>query len=155
MQSSPVQRLWSRRTKTHIPTATTLLQPEVQTTVADKLHHKGQVAKSYHDKKAKDLPELEIGQNVRVAPYQHHKTWEAGVCVDKLLDRSYLLQSHGQLLRQNREDIKPAATAPACTTEQPTEVQSTTAETQIQPVRRSQRTTKCPAKYNDFVVTPT
>ena len=149
MQSSPVQRLMSRRTKTRIPTAAVLLQPEIPTAVTDKLQHKRQVAKSYHDRKAKDLPELEIGQDIRVAPYQHHKTWEAGVCVDKLSDRSYLLESHGQILRRNREDLKPAMTSveqPAAA-EDPPPVPSTST-----PVRRSNRATKTPAKFSDFVM---
>ena len=40
MDTSPVQRLMSRRTKTRLPTATALLQPEVHTSVADRLRHK-------------------------------------------------------------------------------------------------------------------
>ncbi|XP_015769847.1 PREDICTED: uncharacterized protein K02A2.6-like [Acropora digitifera] len=100
MDTSPVQRLMSRRTKTRLPTATALLQPEVHTSVADRLRHKRQLAKTYHDRKAKELPDLEIGQGVRVAPYLQHKTWQTGVCVDKLSDRSYLLQCQDKVLRQ-------------------------------------------------------
>lgn len=149
MQSSPVQRLMSRRTKTRIPTAATLLQPEVSTAVTDKIHRKRQVAKSYHDRKVRELPDLDIGQEVQVAPYQHHKTWETGVCVDKLSDRSYLLQSHGQLLRRNREDIKPAT--PISTPDPPAEDPPVSIP-DTPPVRRSQRVTKRPTKFNDFVM---
>lgn len=144
MQSSPVQRLMSRRTKTRTRTAAILLQPEVSTAVTDKR----QVAKSYHDRKVRELPDLDIGQEVRVASYQHHKTWENGVCVDKLSDRSDLLQSHGQLLRRNREDIKPVT--PISTPDPPAEDPPVSVP-DTPPVRRSQRVTKRPAKFNDFV----
>ena len=68
MQTSPVQRLMSRRTKTLVPIATSLLKPEVADGVTEKIELKPQKAKSYHDKQAKRLPELEIGQEVRIAP---------------------------------------------------------------------------------------
>ena len=55
----------SRRTKTLILTASKLLQPEIVTNVADKIRHKRQVAKNYHDRKAQELPELEIGKGKR------------------------------------------------------------------------------------------
>ena len=53
------------------------------------------------------LPDLEIGQEVRVAPNQRGKPWEAGNCMEKLSDRSYLVEMNGELLRRNRQSIKP------------------------------------------------
>ena len=123
--------------------------------VADKIRHKRQVAKSYHDHKAQELPELEIGQEVRVAPYQNHPTWEAGICVDKLSDWSYLLESNGQLIRRNREDVKPKApnSTPESLPATTPPVDDLTVTTPAKPVlRRSQRTSKPPAKFTDFVM---
>ena len=123
--------------------------------VADKIRHKRQVAKSYHDRKAQELPELEIGQEVCVAPYQNHPTWEAGICVDKLSDRSYLLESNGQLIRRNREDVKPKAlnSTPESLPATTPPVDDLTVTTPAKPVlRRSQRTSKPPAKFTDFVM---
>ena len=90
MQSSPVQRLTTRRTNTLVPIATNLLHPDVPEGVTDKIHLKRQTAKSYHDRNAKVLPALDIGQEVRIAPVYRGKSWEVGTCLQKLSDRSYL-----------------------------------------------------------------
>ena len=71
--SSPAQRLMSRRTKTLMPTASTLLRPQVVSGVEKKIELKRQKAKSYHDRSAQPLPELEVGQEVRVVPLQKGK----------------------------------------------------------------------------------
>ena len=68
--SSPVQRLMSRRTRTLLPTATNLLYPKVPENVDHLLRLKRQKAKFYHDRSSRVLPEIEIGQDVRVAPLQ-------------------------------------------------------------------------------------
>ena len=66
--SSPAQRLMSPRTKTLMPTATTLLHLRVAEGVEKKIELKRQQAKSYYDRSAHPLPQLEAGQEVRVAP---------------------------------------------------------------------------------------
>ena len=47
MDSSPVQRLMSKRTKTTLPVAQHLLEPEIQSDVERKLTKKGRMAKKY------------------------------------------------------------------------------------------------------------
>ena len=47
-----------------------------------------QKVKFYHDKHVRLLPELEIGQEVRVAPLRKNRTREQGICTEKLSDRS-------------------------------------------------------------------
>ena len=108
--TSPAQRLMSRRTKTLLPTATNLLYPRVPENVGEKLKLKRQKAKWYHDRSALFLPEIDIGQEVRVAPLQRNETWTQGTCVDKLSDRSYMVKmdASNQVLRRNREFLKPA-----------------------------------------------
>ena len=71
VNSSPVQRLMSRRTRTLLP-----------------------------------VSELLWGQEVRVAG-QRNKVWEAGTCVQKLSDRSYLVEVNGNTLRRNRQALRP------------------------------------------------
>ena len=112
MQTSPVQRLISRRTKTLVPIATSLLKPEVADGVTDKIELKRQKAKSYHDKQAKRLPELEIGQEVRIAPNQRGKPWNLGTCTEKLSDRSYIVESNGEQYRRNREYLSHSLNQP-------------------------------------------
>ena len=104
--SSPAQRLMSRRTRTFLPISANLLYPKVEEGVTKKLKVKRQKAKSYHDRSSIVLPELEIGQEVRVAG-QRNKTWEEGTCVEKLSNRSYMVQVNGAIIRRNREALKP------------------------------------------------
>ena len=66
MSISPVQRLFSRRTKTLLPINTKLPEPEVQSDVTGKIEKKRKLARYYHDKSANSLPELEVGQPVYV-----------------------------------------------------------------------------------------
>ena len=103
--SSPAQRLMSRRTRTLLPISANLLYPKVEEGATKKLKVKRQKAKGYHDRSS-ILPELEIGQEVRVAG-QHNKTWEAGTCVEMLSNRSYMVEVNGAIIRRNREAFKP------------------------------------------------
>ena len=57
----------SRRTRTLVPVTTNLLYPKVVDGVQESLQLRRQKAKSYFAKNAKTLPELDIGQDVRVA----------------------------------------------------------------------------------------
>jgi len=56
--ANPVQRLMCRRTRTRLPTATSLLYPKVPESVIEKL--KRQKAKWY-DRSTRTLPELKVG----------------------------------------------------------------------------------------------
>ena len=64
--SSPVQRLMSRRTRSFLPCSSHMYKPEVQTSVPAEIIHKRKQAKLYHDRSAKTLPQLVIGQPIRV-----------------------------------------------------------------------------------------
>lgn len=100
--SHPAQRLMSRRTCTLLPISANLLYPKVEEGVTKKLKVKRQKAKSYHDRSSIIPPELEIGQEARAAR-QRNKTWEAGIFVEKLSDRSYIVEVSGTMIHQNRE----------------------------------------------------
>ena len=106
---SPAQRLMSRRTRTLLPTASSLLRPKVSAHSTEKLERKRQKAKFYHDRHVKQLPELEIGQEVRIAPLRKNQTWKPATCVEKLSDRSYVVQAGNETLRRNRQFLRPAA----------------------------------------------
>ncbi|KAL9976934.1 hypothetical protein ACROYT_G014281 [Oculina patagonica] len=110
LEASPAQRLMCRRTGTRLPTATSLFYPKVPESVTEKLKLKWQKAKWYHDRSTRILPELEVGQEVRVAPLQKNETWKRGTCLEKSSGRSYLVkpEGNGQVVRRNREFLKPA-----------------------------------------------
>ncbi|XP_064637858.1 uncharacterized protein K02A2.6-like [Lineus longissimus] len=86
MQSSPAQRLFSRRTRTQLPITNIQLKPKTLEDVNSKKKKKIAKQVRIYDAKAKDLPELKIGNNVRVRsirPYQ--KEWQKGQ-IDKRND---------------------------------------------------------------------
>ena len=68
MDSRRAQRLMARCLKAALPVASTLLEPCVVTDVLVKLRHRRQVSKFIYDKSAKDLPELRVGETVRMKP---------------------------------------------------------------------------------------
>ena len=119
--TSQAQRLMSRRTRTLLPTASSLLRPEVSAHSTEKLEWKRRKAKFYHDRHSKQLPELEIGQEVRIVPLRKNQTWKQATCVEKLSDRSYVVQSGNETIRRNRQFLRPAV-EPATVEKQSTNV---------------------------------
>ncbi|CAB4012917.1 Hypothetical predicted protein [Paramuricea clavata] len=95
----------SRRTRTLLPVATRFLYPEISKGIKERLQRKRQKAKSNFDRNGKLLPDLDVGQEVRVRG-QIDKTWELGKCLEKLSDRSYMVQTNGEKVRRNREEIR-------------------------------------------------
>eukprot|EP00063_Salmo_salar_P032454 XP_014007289.1 PREDICTED: uncharacterized protein LOC106575331 [Salmo salar] len=110
MDSSPAQRLLSRRLKTTIPIANKLLEPCVMVGVTDKLRHRKQLAKCFYDWTARDLPELEVGETIRMKPLpgDHTGLWRLGTCLQRVAPRSYLVDVGGYLYRCNRVDLHVA-----------------------------------------------
>ena len=84
--ASPAQRFKSRRTRTLLPTASSLFRPEVSTHFTEKLEWKRRKAKFYHERHSKQLTELEIVKEVRIAPLRKNQTWKQATCVEKLSD---------------------------------------------------------------------
>lgn len=107
---SPAQRLMARRLKTPLPVADRLLEPCVVTGVSEKLRAKHQKAKFWYDKSARDLPDLNIGQPVRMQPLPGDRTgrWRKGVCLQQVGPQSYLVDVEGTLYRRNRVALRPA-----------------------------------------------
>ena len=61
--------------------ATSLLHPKVIEGVDEKIKQKKQTAKYYsnYDRTAKTLPDIEIRQEVRVAPLERNQLWKSGM----------------------------------------------------------------------------
>ena len=103
---SPSQKLHSRRTRTTMPTTNELLKPEVATHVNKEIHLRRQQAKQWYDRSAKPLPELIIGQGVRMQPLEGRQ-WKKAKVVDKVGERSYLAQTaDGKVYRRNRKYLR-------------------------------------------------
>lgn len=173
LDTSPAQRLMSRRTRTLLPTVSSLLHPKVPTDIPQKIERKRRQAKSYHDQKAKILPQIEVGQDVRVAPTKENQQWRPGKCSKVLSDRSYLIDLESGTIRRNRQALKmsnpernqspqadqthPLETTSrvATSTSTPTTDKSTQQEKPAEPQKVTSTRTreiKLPAKFKDFVM---
>ena len=104
---SLTQKLMSRRTQTTIPTAGALLKPEVVKGTHDNIKRERQQTKATYENSARPLPELQIGEPVRLQPVNPKAPWDKGSCVAKVGPRSYLIETeNGNLYRRNRKFIR-------------------------------------------------
>lgn len=104
--TSPVQKLMSRRTRTLLPTTRMSLKPSVISNVHSGIVHKKQVAKKAYDKHASELPPLQIGENVRMQPLNSKSPWPKGEIVDYLGNKSYVVKTDQGQYRRNRKFLK-------------------------------------------------
>ena len=104
----PAQRMFGRRTKTLIPTGGPLLQQNDKELVKLQLKQNQERQSWYYNKKSKDLPPLAKGDVVRMRPYKiGDKSWQKGVVLRRLDERSYEVGTDINTLRRNRVDLKP------------------------------------------------
>jgi hypothetical protein len=107
LNSSPVQRLMGRRTRTPLPTSANLLKPKLPCMVKEQVTNKRRKQARYYNRGSKPLPELKPGDVVRIRPDPNssYKTWRSGVCNEKVAPRSYEVTSDGKLYRRNRRNL--------------------------------------------------
>lgn len=89
-------RLKSRRAKTLLPTAETLLRTQVPDPEKQQyLLCQWQLKKvQYYNRAAKDLPKLEIGDIVRMKPIKNHEcVWCKATVTQKMDDQSYVVEA--------------------------------------------------------------
>ncbi|KAG1926579.1 protein NYNRIN-like [Pimephales promelas] len=110
LDSSPAQRLMSCRLRSGLPMTNSLLFPKVVEGVSEKLRWKRRMAKFHYDARAKDLPELNVGEHIRMKPLPGERTgrWRRGQCLGKVNPRSYVVDVDGTLYRRNRVDLRRA-----------------------------------------------
>ena len=102
LQYTPSQMLMSRLLRSKLPTKQTLLQPNVVDAHRD-LQCRQQRQKTYYDKSASPLQQLNRGDVVRV---QKGNVWEPAVVTGPHIQpRSYLVQSQHRQLRRNRRHL--------------------------------------------------
>ena len=108
MKTSPSQRLMSRRTRSFLPCANKQYQPKVPNDIPENIIHKRQLAKYYHDRHVKALPQLVVGQPVRVKvhPQQAKSAWKSGTIIDQISPRSYTARVDGRDYTRNRLHLR-------------------------------------------------
>jgi RNase H-like domain found in reverse transcriptase/Reverse transcriptase (RNA-dependent DNA polymerase)/Integrase zinc binding domain/Integrase core domain len=114
--SSPAQRLFSRRTRCSLPFAQDMLVPMLQEDVTAKISLNKREAKYYHDRKAKPMPELNVGEQVYVKLKGQDDKWTKGQVQQQVKSRSYDVTVNDRTYRRNQLHIKPANIDPVQTT---------------------------------------
>ncbi|ELU01687.1 hypothetical protein CAPTEDRAFT_214886 [Capitella teleta] len=74
--------------------------------------------KQWHDRQCKELPTLYLQQRVTVVN-QQTSLWEPATVIERLSDRSYLLERNGREIRRNRSHIRETPTYTPVITPQP------------------------------------
>ena len=139
--TSPAQRLMSRRTRTSVPISTTLLHPELVDPgqVKEEMTSQRQVSKYIYDKNsAPDLPVLTTGDYVyfRPPPNKQNFPWQYGKVIDNPSPRSYTIKTSNGMARRNRSQIRLAA-PPAHTANAPAYSEVTDSTPEFGPVTPS------------------
>lgn len=111
LNSSPVQRLFGRRTKTRLPTSNQLLKPKLLEEVSQKLKLQKAKESLYYNKGAKELEELRPGDIVRLQPSTSQtgkkKDWTQARVKGKVDIRSYQVRTEdGRVFRRNRGHLR-------------------------------------------------
>ena len=105
LQSSPAQRLMGRRTRTLLPTATSLLMPQLVKSATRSLTRNRRKQAKYYNKGSRELKQLKaLGDVVRVRPdpTDASKRWKKAVCLKEVAPRSYEVVMNGRRFRRNR-----------------------------------------------------
>ena len=111
LNSSPVQRLFGRRTKTRLPTSNQLLKPKLLEEVSQKLKLQKAKESLYYNKGAKELEELRPGDIVRLQPSTSQtgkkKDWTQARVKGRVDIRSYQVRTEdGRVFRRNRGHLR-------------------------------------------------
>nr|XP_002738307.1 PREDICTED: uncharacterized protein K02A2.6-like [Saccoglossus kowalevskii] len=108
MNSSPVQRLMNRRTKTTLPTTAKLLKPSVVRNVGKQIKKNKAKQAYYYNKGAKDVQTLQQGDTVRIMPTAiSDKEWKKAEVNKQVNIRSYeVTTEEGRILRRNRKHLR-------------------------------------------------
>ena len=105
--ASPAQRLMSRRTRSSLPAPLSAYEPVVVSNTVEHLVNRKRKNKLNYDQHSKPLPELAIGQPVRVKTQPpSSKKWSTGIVTDVMGSRSYEVDVEGRTYRRNRHHIK-------------------------------------------------
>ncbi|XP_030578703.1 uncharacterized protein K02A2.6-like [Archocentrus centrarchus] len=106
LNTSPAQRLLSRRTKTLLPMKSSLLKPRV-VQVQQELMNRQTHPSTYYNRSAKDLPVLKSGDSVRIQPFPPQTVWRCGKVLSRIDERSYEIQlQSGSVIRRNRRHLR-------------------------------------------------
>ena len=103
---SPVQILFGRRTRTHLPTTQKLLASAHDRTAEEALQTAKQRQSAYYNKTAKEKQQLKVGDTVRTRCDKRHP-WKKADVVNVLPHRSYELRyEDGSVRRRTSKHVR-------------------------------------------------
>ncbi|VDI46323.1 Hypothetical predicted protein [Mytilus galloprovincialis] len=106
LDSSPSQRMFGRRGRTLLPSASRLLKPDIQTDVVGNKRIQKEKQRSYYNRSAKDKTELAKGDIVRIKPFKNGKEWTKAKVDEKCNIRSYNVTTEdGSTYQRNRRHL--------------------------------------------------
>ena len=107
MDTSPAQRLMSRRTRTVVPKASDLLQPQQNQDQKEKLEAKKAKATERFTGR-RTLRPLSVGDHVRIQPIDRtNQPWKKAVVTSSVTPRSYEVEADdGTVYRRNRQFLR-------------------------------------------------
>ena len=110
INTSPVQRLFGRRTKTVTPTSASRLQPRYD--VSDEVAKKEEQRRSNaatQDRSRKDLRQMRPGEGIWIQPISGKtKEWTRGTVEERTSERAYDVRSNdnGRIYRRDRQRLR-------------------------------------------------
>ena len=105
-ESSPVQCLMNRRTKTLLPIKESLLKPKIEeTNIHKEFEHAKQRQAYYYNQGAKELSSLKEGDIVRIEPNKHEQAWKKGLVKQQINTSSYEVDIEEKTFRRNRRHL--------------------------------------------------
>ena len=111
---SPVQRLCGRRTRTLLPTATSVLKPSITPGVREKFLKKKERQTYYYNRGTRELSPLRKGDAVVMLPSPQARKWKKAQVEDQVDVRSYAVRTEdGRVFRRNRRHLKKYDPPPA------------------------------------------
>lgn len=155
VNTSPAQRLLSRRTRTLLPTKESLLEPEV-TDNKQGLMNTRQRQEKYYNRTARDLDCLKEGDSVRVQPFEPCRTWKTAKVLRTVSPRSYEVELEtGGVLRRNRRHLRHNHSPPSSSSQTETMTKTQTVVTakrgdNAAVTTRSGRQVRTPAYLKDY-----
>ena len=112
--SSPMQKLMSRRARSFLPCKEEKYSPKIVSKVPENIIERKRISTYYHDKSARTLPELIVGQPVRVKthPQLKNSPWKQGTVQSIRASRSYDVQVDGATYKRNRIHLRDSILPP-------------------------------------------
>ena len=116
LESSPVQRMFGRRTTTLTPMTSELLKPKIVENIQGKLLKRKQIQAKHYNISVKELPPLSTGEIFCVKPTDRSGQWFKARVEQQVDVRSYEVRTEdGKIFRRNRRHLRNSKEPPACT----------------------------------------